>query len=412
MRFYFAIGILFFQIHFPLLIIDAQVTEEWIARYDGPANFSDLGIDLALDLYGNVYVTGHSVGIGTGLDYATIKYGNNGNQLWVARYSGPGDGWDFPFAISTDSYGNAYVTGAVALSSTQSACVTIKYDSSGDTVWVAQYSTGDNRGNAGRDIAVDRTGNVFVTGASETTGTGSDYFTVKYDSSGNQIWVDRYNGTGNGGDAAYFLAIDDSGNVYASGTSVGSDGYYEGVAIKYDRNGNRRWVVHYNGPANLDNGFNEIAVDNFGNVYVVGGSYTSPVTRDGLTFKYDSNGTELWIARYSGPDSASGFSFVALDEMGNVYVTGSSRNNNYDHDYATIKYDSSGNELWVTRYNGLGNFDDVPYDLALDRFGNIYVTGRGFNSNNDHEYTTIKYDNIGNEVWVALYNGPGDFDIA
>ena len=60
----------------------AQVTEEWVARYDGPASAGDIATAITIDDEGNVYVTGWSYSYETNRDYATVKYDNDGNVLW------------------------------------------------------------------------------------------------------------------------------------------------------------------------------------------------------------------------------------------------------------------------------------------------------------------------------------------
>ena len=114
---------------------------------------------------------------------------------------------------------------------------------------------------------------------------------------------------------------------------------------------------------------------------------------------------EEWVARYNGTGEA-----LALDAAGNVYVTGSCFGADGTYDYATIKYDSNGNELWVARYNGPGNGDDLASALAVDAMGNVYVTGYSSGSVDPSSlnYATIKYDFNGNELWVARYNGLGN----
>jgi hypothetical protein len=134
-----------------------------------------------VDGSGNVYVTGPSSGSGTAYDYATIKYISSGVQQWVARYNGPGNDWDEAYSL-----------------------------------------------------AVDGSGNVYVTGESFGSGTWQDFATIKYNSSGVQQWVQRYNGPGNGSDGATSLAVDGSGNVYVTGGIVASpdDNY---ATIKYSQ---------------------------------------------------------------------------------------------------------------------------------------------------------------------------------
>jgi uncharacterized delta-60 repeat protein len=389
----------------------------WIASYNGPGNYIDEATAIAVDTLGNVYVTGQSFGVGVDFDYATVKYNADGQQQWAARYNGPVNFDDHATAIAVDSSGNVYVTGRSPGIDTGDDYVTIKYNSSGQQQWLARYNGPGSDGNltdAAWAIAVDDSGNVYVTGQSVGAGTDDDYVTIKYNPDGQEQWVARYNGPENLGDAAYAIAVDTSGNVYVTGVSTGSGTDVDYATIKYDSSGQEQWVARYNGPVNgLDTAY-AIAVDSSGNVYVTGESRGPGIEFDYATIKYDSAGQQQWVARYHGPgtggDSASA---IAVDGSGNVYVTGQSNGVGTQSDYATIKYDSTGQQQWVARYNGPGNSGDEAHAIAVDSSGNVYITGQSYGAGTELDYATVKYDSAGQEEWVIRYNGEGkSFDIA
>lgn len=386
------------------------VQETWVARYDGPGDCTDEVTAIAVDNMGNVYVTGESAGSGTGDDYATVKYNSAGQQQWLTRYNGPGNDDDDAAAIALDSSGNVYVTGAsIGTTYPDSDYATIKYNPAGQQQWVTRYNGLGNYIDGARAIAVDTSGNVYVTGRSFGSGSNFDYATIKYNSTGQQQWVARYDGPGNSNDEAKGIAVDDLGNVYVTGQSTGPGGDYAYATIKYNSAGQQQWVARYNGSGNGDDNATAIAIDNSRNVYVTGTSYNSNTIYDYATIKYNSAGQQQWVAWYNGPgnidDEATA---ISVDDSGNVYVTGWSLGENLYHDYATVKYNSAGQEQWVARYNGPGNEDDRANAITHDSSGNVYVTG--WSSGLDdfrYNYVTIKYSETGQELWVARYDGPG-----
>jgi hypothetical protein len=113
---------------------------------------------------------------------------------------------------------------------------------------------------------------------------------------------------------------------------------------------------------------------------------------------------EEWVSRYTGPlfMSADGARDIAVDNDDNAYVTGVSQH--IGADYATIKYDANGNELWVQRYNGPGWGEDAAAELIVDAMGNCYVTGSSTGDGTGLDYATIKYDAEGTEQWVHRYS--------
>ena len=108
------------------------VYEMWVARYNGPGNSFDRPVAIAVDNTGNVYVAGKSDG-GPGrlYDYATIKYNAAGEQEWVARYNGPDNDNDYANGMAIDGSGNVYVTGVSSNHCASSDFATIKYNSAG-----------------------------------------------------------------------------------------------------------------------------------------------------------------------------------------------------------------------------------------------------------------------------------------
>jgi hypothetical protein len=142
---------------------------------------------------GNIYVTGGSTGIGTGDDYTTIQYNSDSNEpVWVARYNGPANGLDWGGMVAVDTSGNVYVTGGSEGSGTDYDLVTIKYDADGNELWVARYNGPEDGPDFGADMALDSAGNVYVAGAlnyNSYYGTG-DYVTIKYPADSNEpMWV-------------------------------------------------------------------------------------------------------------------------------------------------------------------------------------------------------------------------------
>ena len=113
-------------------------------------NYADRAFDLAIDNSGNVYVTGGSGSGGTGVDYATVKYGPDGNQLWVARYNGPENSGDYACALAVDNSGNVYVTGYSG-GDTGDDYATIKYKQERYFIYVDANATGANNGSSWED---------------------------------------------------------------------------------------------------------------------------------------------------------------------------------------------------------------------------------------------------------------------
>jgi len=103
----------------------------------------------------------------------------------------------------------------------------------GTPLWTNVFNGAANNNDLAYSLAVDGSGNVYVTGYSTVSGVNYDYATIKYSSAGVPVWTNLFNGAGNTADYALSLAVDGSGNVYVTGYSYGSGGNSDYATIKY-----------------------------------------------------------------------------------------------------------------------------------------------------------------------------------
>ncbi len=167
------------------------------------------------------------------------------------------------------------------------------------------------------------------------------------------------------------------------------------------------WTNRFNGPTNYSDYATSLAVDSVGNVFVTGRSDSSSTGYDYATIKYLADGTPAWTNRYNGPGNSSDeATSLAVDGSGNVIVTGNSYGSGTGYDYATIKYLANGTPAWTNRYNGPGNGNEQAVAMAVDSAGNVFVTGISPGSGTADDYATIKYLADGTPAWTNRYNGP------
>lgn len=388
-----------------LIKYDPNGKEKWVARYNSSDESSGEITALAVDRIGSVYATGWSRISGQGADYLTIKYNANGEEVWQARYNGMGNGNDRPRAIVLDNSGGAYVTGFSRGLGTLSDYVTIRYDNTGVIDWVARYNGSKNSIDEATALALDDSGNAHITGFSQDLGATFAFATVKYNPSGKEIWVRRYKASEHSVDKPGALVLDGSGSVYVTGTvydpNTLTNDYH---VVKYDAEGEMQWRGISSSPANsFHNYFNDMVVDELGNIYIAGSTGS-----DYVTLKYNPEGFLQWHTKYDSPPSAYNHSTdrpveLAVDKTGNVYVTGTSLIDSGE--YLTVKYGANGTEQWTARYNGHGGDYDQAHAIACDDSGNVYVTGRSFEGRTrGDDFGTVKYTRSGLEAWRVLYN--------
>ncbi|MFX1254013.1 MAG: SBBP repeat-containing protein [Promethearchaeota archaeon] len=438
-----------------LLIIDPALILAYSTYVSGSDH--DEGHGIAIDSTGNAYVTGYTTSIdfptanaydatGDGdinyWDVVVFKLSSDGRYLLYSTYVGGSDD-DFGLGISVDSTGNAYVTGRTfstdfpilnAYNNTHSGQYDVfvfKLSSDGSSLLYSTY-VGGNDDDQGLGIAVDSTGNVYVTGgtfstdfptvnAYDATGDGStayaDVFVFKLSFGGTSLLYSTYV-SGSHDDEGYGIALDAAGNAYVTGrtfstdfptinaydaTGDGSTGYTDIFVCKLSSDGSNLLYSTYMSGSNVDRG-SAIAIDSTGNAYVTG--HTTSIdfptvnaydtTSDGntsrwdaLVFKLAANGSSLLYSTYvSGSHHDQGLGIV-VDSTGNACVTGRTTSidfptvNAYDAtgdgditrwDVFVFKLAANGSSLLYSTYVS-GSRDDQGYGIAVDSTGNAYVTG-------------------------------------
>ena len=356
---------------------DSSGKISWINRYDGPAHSIDIPYAITGDNAGNVYVTGGSKGINSNIDYATIKYNSNGDEEWIVRYNGSNtiNGPDYPVAIVTDNVGDIYVSGNSIGADLNDDFVTIKYNKFGQLQWVQRYNSLNNGKDSVVSIAIDNLGNIYVAGISDSTISLYTYLLIKYDPSGQLLWVQRYHQKGDDWERVKKIVIDKNNNIYVTGTGFRKKTNEDIMTVKYNSDGIYQWSKIWDDPSNSSDNASDIKADKYDNVYVTGYGSGGGTGNDFVTLKYNSSGNLKWAVIYDSPQNLDDFAAnLALDYQENPYIAGFSLNNN-NYNYSLVKYDTNGVKLWDINYIYSQISNSFPVGLSLDRKGNIVLGG-------------------------------------
>ena len=340
--------------------------------------------------------------------------------LWTRQICSTINALDWASGIAADGGGNVYVAGSTGgdLGGANQGGVDaflLKYDGGGTEQWVRQFGT--IKDDAATGIAVDSSGNSFITGHTDGDLGGpphgsSDAFIIACDSGGTTQWSTQI-GTGKYEWVAG-IALDGSGNIYITGSTDGdlggpNQGGYDAFIAKFDSGGTVQWTRQM-GSTDRDYG-QGIAVDGSGNSYIAGhtsGDLAGPNQgyHDAFIAKYDSAGTEQWRRQIGTTawDSADG---IAVDASGNSYIAGYTTGDlagpsQGDRDAFVAKYDSSGEVDWIRQ---LGGGEHVSYyytGVATDSSGNAYVTGQ------EEGDLLAKYGSDGTQQWKRFAPSPSD----
>lgn len=375
-----------------VLIIDPA---PWATYFGGSGN--DWAEDIGKDTSGNLLITGMTMSssaiastgafrtIWNGGNYALIKadvfiakFNATGSRLWSTYYGGNDDDWGM--SIVTEINGNILVTGTTlsdtGIATTGSyqsyrgagqAYFVAKFNSAGQRLWGTYYGDGASNAGINNGIAVDLSGNVFITGGTllstgiATSGAfdtiysgGVDAFIAKFNSAGTSLlWGTYYGGTGF--DQGNGVATDRFGNISVTGhttsaTDIATTGAFKTTAggnwdafiVRFGPTGNRLWGTYYGG-ALADVGKDIITDYNY-NICVTGWTQSSTGM---AAFNTDTTSILIYQSTLGGGTDA----FI-------------------------VKFDTAGNRLWGTYYGGAAY--DAGWGITVDKNNNMLFTGRTF----------------------------------
>jgi len=371
------------------------------------------GSAAAIDNEGSLLVIGSSVPFSNGQSQAFFfKFVSSlpdsplGQRACMKTF-GNGEPLDtFGYGITTDSSDSIYITGTTQTFSGENYNVFLqKYTSSCNLLYTLQW------GGAGNDIphgiTTDSVGNVYIVGSTDSFGNGiTQIFLLKYDVEGDlqfsQTWGTQ-NSYGNG------VAVDNFGNIYVVGTTSSLGTGSQIVLLKYDSSGN---ILTQKTVGGTQNSYGTgVAVDGGGNVYVTGYSYSlgpTPGISTVVLLKYDPLGNLLFQTTWGGKQDDAATS-IAVDIDGNVYLTGYTKSYSVTQDVPSaflLKFDEAGNLLFQRVWGG--NRGEFGYGVAVDTSENAYVTGYTFSfgpNSQGANFFILKYDNAGNLQYTKLYGG-------
>ncbi|MEO8514420.1 MAG: SBBP repeat-containing protein [Ignavibacteria bacterium] len=391
-------------------ILSTAYAQQWINQIN-VNNLDDKAFGIVTDRGGNIYITGYATRPGTGEDMILLKFNSAGALQWTRYYDGPEHSSDRAFGIVVDNSDNVIITGYSTGVGSLADFTTIKFNSAGAQLWVQRYNAPGNGDDRAFGIVVDRVGNIYVTGY--ITQANADIYTIKYNPNGVYIWGAVIFGSGNSDDKAFGIVVDSLGNnIYLCGYTNNDTTGYDFTVARYDSSGSRLWLNDNDGGSNSDDKAFGIVVDADHNIYSTGYSTGASSDMDLLTRKYSNSGTILWNTVYNDTlinrrDRAFG---IVVDQIGNSYVTGfTTVDTSGTTDYLTMKLNTSGEIIWKSHYNGTGNFNDTAYAICLPKHAEgVYVTG-GCSSDTitgKMDVVTLKYslDN-GQLVDSSRFNG-------
>ena len=282
--------------------------------------------------------------------------------------------------------------------------------------WDRTYNGTGNGFDEAYDVAVDATGNVLVAGVAADV--NADAVVVKYDAAGTFQWAGYYNGSGNGAEACYALGLDAGGNAYVATRAFGGTTNFA-AAVRFNATtGAVDWADEYASAGFGDDAYS-ISVNAAGDNVIGGFTGTAANGNDFLVVKHDAGGTQAWARTFDGSANSTDNAYgVAIDVSDNVIVAGQSATATTPEGVIR-SYDSTGATNWTGTLVGSAGTSQVGSDfvpatrgaMVTDGSGNVYETGRSFNGT-DYDAVTVAYDSSGAVLWTATFDGGNGDDYA
>jgi hypothetical protein len=363
-------------------------TRTWI----GTATTASGGIGrtMTVDDAGNVIVVGSA---SAGALFGMVKYSAAGIPLWSTTYD-PGPGFLTSFAgVATDSTGAIYAYGNHWPSTSSPwSIVLVKYAADGSFLWNLVYSTPSSRAEA--IVVTDDA--VYLGGNSEVANNDEDLLVLKVTPSGTVAWARTYGRTGSFAlDGATDMAIDSSGNIVAAGTYSGNSFptlTTDIAVVRIAPDGTTLSEVLYDGPDGLHDDAQALVLDAADNAIVTGEIDGPGGGYDVLTVKLSPAGNEIWTVIYAGLETfIDAPNDMAIDDLGDIYIVGDRVSDGLIVEYFTIKYDAAGMLQWELLYGGAPHDQSHGMAIAVGLDRRVSVTGYSNGGSSQDDAATLSY---------------------
>lgn len=356
----------------------------WTQTHNGSASNGDYIAEVAIGGDGNIYVVGRERVTDEGFNLWLRQYLPDGTEGWTLSYDGLlGGGDDEGSALVVLADGDIVVAGTVEGEFDGDDIFAARIDGTTQAVeWeVLQDGPGMGPGDqddadSASDIVVDADGNLYVAGSLRVDVQNWDFWIGKYDEDGLELWQQSYAGAAGGADFGRAVAVDGDGVAWLLGNEEDEDGVAIGTALAFDVDGTpldaETQVFDFRGT--------DLAIDEAGNIHVLGTAELGATFDDFAVRKYDAAWAELWGADVDINGSNDFSAGLSVGPTGNVYVTGLARAVGPDFDGALRVFDADGNGLWGAQYGNDVDADlDDQFNFAVEHPDGDVIAG-GFQS--------------------------------